>query len=47
MVYAYDLSLIESNIEFYNDVIKKYQSVEILINNVGAIFMERSQKLNN
>ena len=43
MIYAYDLSLIESNIKFYNDVIKKYQSIEILINNVGAIFMERSQ----
>ena len=43
MIYAYDLSLIESNIKFYNDVIKKYQSIEILVNNVGAIFMERSQ----
>ena len=43
MIYAYDLSLIESNIKFYNDVIKKYQSIEILVNNVGAIFMERTQ----
>ncbi len=43
MIYAYDLSLIESNIKFYNDVVKKYQSIEILVNNVGAIFMERSQ----
>ena len=30
MIYAYDLSLIESNIKFYNDVIKKYD-VDILI----------------
>ena len=43
MIYAYDLSLIESNIKFYNDVVKKYQSIEILVNNVGAIFMDRSQ----
>ena len=43
MIYAYDLSLIESNIKFYNDVAKKYQSIEILVNNVGAIFMERTQ----
>ena len=43
MIYAYDLSLIESNIKFYNDVVKKYQSIEILVNNVGAIFMERTQ----
>ena len=43
MTYAYDLSLIGSCIKFYNDVVKKFQSIEILVNNVGAIFMERTQ----
>jgi len=41
-VYSYDLSLIKSNIEFYNQIIKSHQNIDVLINNVGAIFMNRT-----
>jgi short-subunit dehydrogenase len=41
-IYSYDLSLIQSNINFSNKIIQKYKDVDILINNVGAIFMDRT-----
>ena len=41
-VLSYDLSLIKSNIEFYNQIIKSHQNIDVLINNVGAIFMDRT-----
>lgn len=41
-VYSYDLSLIRSNIEFYKVISSKYSKVDVLINNVGAIFMKRT-----
>ena len=40
-VFSYDLSLIESNIKFHEEVVKKFQQVDVLINNVGAIFMDK------
>ena len=41
-VHGYDLSLIKSNIEFYNQIMKAHQNIDVLINNVGAIFMDRT-----
>ena len=41
-VFSFDLSLIRSNIQFYELITDKYQNVEVLINNVGAIFMKRT-----
>ncbi len=41
-VYSYDLSLIRSNFEFHELVTKRYPKVDVLINNVGAIFMRRT-----
>ena len=32
----------KSNFEFYKLVSKKYPKIDVLINNVGAIFMKRS-----
>ena len=40
-IYSYDLSLIQSNINFSNKIVQKYKDIHILINNVGAIFMDR------
>ena len=40
-VYSYDLSLIRSNINFVKKIVQKYKKVHYLINNAGAIFMER------
>jgi short-subunit dehydrogenase len=40
-IYSYDLSLIQSNINFSNKIVQKYKDIHILINNVGAIFMGR------
>ena len=40
-VFSYDLSLIKSNIKFHEEVVKKFQKVDVLINNVGAIFMDK------
>jgi short-subunit dehydrogenase len=40
-IYSYDLSLIQSNINFSGKIIQKYEDINILINNVGAIFMDR------
>ena len=41
-VHSYDLSRIKSNNEFYNQIIKSHQNIDVLINNVGAIFMNKS-----
>tara|TARA_B100000035_G_scaffold75168_1_gene62442 strand:- start:1882 stop:2709 length:828 start_codon:yes stop_codon:yes gene_type:complete len=41
-VYIYDLSLIKSNIHFHQAVINKFQKVDVLINNAGAIFMNKT-----
>ena len=41
-IFSYDLSLMKSNFEFYKLVSKKYPKIDVLINNVGAIFMKRS-----
>jgi len=41
-VFSYDLSLIKSNINFYEEVVNKFHKVDVLINNAGAIFMEKT-----
>ena len=41
-IFSFDLSLMRSNFEFHNLVSKKYSKIDVLINNVGAIFMKRS-----
>ena len=41
-VYSYDLSLIKSNIYFHQEVASKFQKVDVLINNAGAIFMDKT-----
>ena len=41
-VFSYDLSLMRSNFEFHNLISKKYTKVDVLVNNVGAIFMNKS-----
>ena len=40
-IYQHDLSLIKENILFYKNVSKNHMNIDYLINNVGAIFMER------
>ena len=40
-IYQHDLSLIEENISFYKKISRKHRNIDYLINNVGAIFMER------
>ena len=42
-VYEHDLSLIRENINFYKEVTKKYGDIDFLVNNVGAIFMNREE----
>ncbi|MDC0415196.1 SDR family NAD(P)-dependent oxidoreductase [Gammaproteobacteria bacterium] len=42
-IYEHDLSLIRENINFYNEVSKKYGEIDFLVNNVGAIFMNREE----
>ena len=39
-IYSFDLSLIKENITF-KQVFKDYNTVDVLINNVGAIYMSR------
>ena len=41
-IYSYDLSLMRSNFEFHSYIVSKYQNIDVLVNNVGAIFMDRS-----
>ena len=41
-VFSYDLSLMRSNFKFHRSIVEKYPKVDILVNNVGAIFMNRS-----
>ena len=41
-VFSYDLSLIKSNINFYEEVINKFDKIDVLINNAGAIFMDKT-----
>ena len=41
-VFSHDLSLIKSNIHFHTVVVSKFQNVDVLINNAGAIFMNRT-----
>ena len=40
-IYEYDLSLIKDNVNFYEQILKRYSYIDYLINNVGAIFMKR------
>ena len=40
-IYSFDLSLIKENITFFKQVFKDYNTVDVLINNVGAIYMSR------
>ena len=40
-VFSYDLSLIKSNIKFHEEVVNKFRKIDVLINNAGAIFMDR------
>ena len=42
-IYEHDLSLIGENINFYKKVAKKYNNIDFLVNNVGAIFMNREE----
>ena len=42
-IYEHDLSLIKENINFYKKVSDKYEEVDFLVNNVGAIFMDREE----
>ena len=42
-IYEYDLSLIKDNINFYEQISKRYSDIDFLINNVGAIFMKREE----
>jgi|TARA_B100001939_G_scaffold240689_1_gene208186 retinol dehydrogenase-12 len=41
-VFSYDLSLVKSNIEFHEEVVNKFRKIDVLINNAGAIFMDRT-----
>ena len=41
-IFSYDLSLIKSNIKFHNEVVNKFHRIDVLINNVGAIFMDKT-----
>ena len=36
------MSLIRSNINFYEEVVNKFHNIDVLINNAGAIFMEKT-----
>ena len=40
--FSYDLSLIRSHLEFHKLVSKKYPKIDVLINNAGAIFMNKT-----
>lgn len=40
-IFSYDLSLIQNNIKLFKAIKKKYIKIDYLINNVGAIFMNR------
>jgi NAD(P)-dependent dehydrogenase (short-subunit alcohol dehydrogenase family) len=42
-IYEHDLSLISENVNFYEEVSKKYEEIDFLVNNVGAIFMNREE----
>jgi NAD(P)-dependent dehydrogenase (short-subunit alcohol dehydrogenase family) len=42
-IYEHDLSLISENINFYKEVSEKYKEIDFLVNNVGAIFMDREE----
>lgn len=41
-VFSYDLSLVKSNIKFHEEVVNKFRKIDVLINNAGAIFMDRT-----
>ena len=42
-IYEHDLSLVKENINFYKKVSEKYKEIDFLVNNVGAIFMDREE----
>jgi len=44
-IYEYDLSLIKENVNFYEQISKRYSDIDFLINNVGAIFMKREETI--
>ena len=44
-IYKYDLSLIRENVNFYEQISKRYSDIDFLINNVGAIFMKREETI--
>ena len=44
-IYKYDLSLIKGNVNFYEQISKRYSDIDFLINNVGAIFMKREETI--
>ena len=41
-VFSYDLSLVKSNIKFHEEVVNKFRKIDVLINNAGAIFMDKT-----
>ena len=40
-VFSYDLSLVKSNIKLHEEVVNKFRKIDVLINNAGAIFMNK------
>ena len=40
-IFSYDLSLIQNNINLFKVIEKEHKKIDYLINNVGAIFMNR------
>ena len=44
-IYEYDLSLIKDNVNFYEQISKRYSDNDFMINNVGAIFKNREETI--
>ena len=44
-IYKYDLTIIKENVNFYEQILKRYGDIDFLINNVGAIFMKREETI--
>ena len=42
-IHQHDLSLVEDNLLFYENISKRFNNIDYLINNVGAIYMNRQE----
>jgi len=42
-IQQHDLSLVEDNLLFYENISKRFNNIDYLINNVGAIYMNRQE----